>query len=138
MNIYILLQDMRFVKVWVESTFRGKTFPEPIIIERTSYKTDFRLIPKDEEQEYCKSPVFDCTKIVPKTMEFPPLLKELLIRNAKAKGNNLEEEIKLEIFYNKQSLNMSYKIAKDGEKPTVEIVSGLGKPVSPRLYEGLK
>lgn len=75
----ILLQDdsARKVIVHVEKIFRGRHYKEPIEIFRVSYKPDYRLIPKDEEQDWwdrlanCKPRV----KIVPGSFELPPLMK---------------------------------------------------------------
>lgn len=36
------------------------------------------------------------------------------------------------------SPNRVQRIAKDNEKPTVEFTMGLGKPISPSLYEGVQ
>ncbi|XP_056629710.1 uncharacterized protein LOC130440510 [Diorhabda sublineata] len=130
------MDNMRKVKVWVENTFRGRTFPEPILIEGISYKTDYRLIPKAEEQEYRNSTIYEYKKILPKTMNFPPLLKDILIKIGKSKGEDVSD-LKLNIFYNQTSLMEKYKIAEGDEQPTVEIVEHLGTPVSPRLYEGV-
>ncbi|CAG9831566.1 unnamed protein product [Diabrotica balteata] len=132
------MDNTRKIKVWVEDTFRGKTFPEPVLIEGISYKTDYRLLPKDEEEEYCKTSAYKYQKILPKTMDFPPLLKEIIKRIAKSKGENVTEDPKLNIFYNQTSLQHSYRVAEENEKPTVEIVQSLGTPVAPRLYEGIK
>ncbi|CAG9864343.1 unnamed protein product [Phyllotreta striolata] len=129
--------DVRLVKVWMENTFRGVTYTEPLEIQNTSGKSDYRLIPKDEEEQYCKTTAKEYTKILPKTMEFPPLLKELLIRNQESKGRTSEEP-KLEIFYNQTSLKKTYRVAKDGEKPTVELSTGLGTPISSAYYKNVK
>nr|CAH7727077.1 unnamed protein product [Callosobruchus chinensis] len=129
------VDSLRKVRALVEKTFRGKTFPKPVLLESSTYKTDYKLIPKDEEEKYCKKPVSSVAEhILPRTMEFPPLLKELLIREAEARGQKIEEP-KLEVAYNRRSIKTSYRVAKEGETPTVEIAVGLGKPVSPNLYD---
>ncbi|KAJ8924903.1 hypothetical protein NQ315_001060 [Exocentrus adspersus] len=130
--------DVRKVRVWVERTFRGKAFPNPIILESASYKADYKLIPKDEEEAYCRTTVKEEAKVYPKSFDFPPLMKELILRDIRAEGGNTKEELKLEIVYNKASKRTKYRIAEDGEKPNVEIVMGFGKPASPSLYEGIK
>lgn len=136
----MFLQVRRKIKVTAERTFRGKTIPEPIIILGTSYKADYRLIPKDEEAEYCKflKPVQnDPEKILPRTTDFPPLLKELIVRANKIKGEP-NEDPKLEIVYNPNGLKTKYRIANEGETPTTDLPSGLGIPASPSLYENIK
>lgn len=67
-------------------------------------------------------------------MDFPPLMRELIIREA---GGSYEEEPKLEIVYNKTSAETRYRIANENEQPTIQIDSGLGKPAAPSLYEGV-
>ncbi|CAH1964074.1 unnamed protein product [Acanthoscelides obtectus] len=132
------MDDVRKVRALVEKTFRGKTMSQPILIESSSYKADYKLIPRDEEAEYCKKSMQKTESkpehILPRTMEFPPLLKELLIREAEAKGEKIEEP-KLRIVYNKRSIRTNYRIAKEGETPTVEFAIGLGEPRSPGLYD---
>ncbi|XP_066150319.1 small ribosomal subunit protein mS34 [Euwallacea fornicatus] len=132
---------LRNVRVLVQKTFRGKTIKDPILIESTSYKTDYRLIPKHEETTYCKltqpsEPT--AQKILPRTMEFPPLLRELIKRECiSTKGQVENKDLQLEISYNKRSLNSKYVIAKEGQEATEKFVMGLGKPVAFRLYEGI-
>ncbi|KAL1506824.1 hypothetical protein ABEB36_006114 [Hypothenemus hampei] len=132
--------NQRKIRVLVEQTFRGKTSPVPVLMERISYKPDFKLIPKDEEANYCKKieSVKD-TRILPRTMEFPPLLKYLVAQDIlNNKGKVTNEDFQLEIAYNKRSRNVKYKIAGEGEKPTETFSMGLGKPVTLRFYKGIK
>lgn len=122
----------------VENTFRGKTDVEPVTILKTSYKTDYRLIPKDEEAEYCKlkQPIDTSEKIFPRTTDFPPILKELIIRESVAKGEIIGDP-KLEIVYNAKCI-AKYRLAKEGETPTVPITNGLGIPFSLKMYKNIK
>lgn len=129
---------MRKVRVWVESTFRGVKQPGITAISRSSPKSDFILIPKDEEANICgrKVDTNKSTVILPRTMEFPPLLKELILRD-----NKIDKSFKtprLEVCYNRTSTETKYRIAEEGETPTFELPVGLGTPVSPELYEGVK
>lgn len=135
-----MLQNCRLIRVWVENTFRGKLDPEPVIIYKTSYKADYRLIPKDEEAEYCKivqEKSANEQKIMPRTTDFPPLLKELIVRESKARGVP-NEDPKLDIVYCKVALAKKYRVAQEGETPSYEIPCGLGKPASPSLYANIK
>lgn len=134
--MYFILQDMRKVRVHVEKMFRGKS--ELLTIESASYKWDYRLIPKDEEEKYLSSKVEQSITVLPKTMDFPPVLRELLIREAKARGETDIKEPRLDIVYNKMSTKKKYRIAQDGEKPDVTFDMGLGIPASPHLYENAK
>lgn len=102
----------------MENTFRGKLGPKPVLIERASYKWDYRLIPKDEEVNYTLKTATkqeSSTRILPRTMEFPPLLKELVARDCiNSKGEVTEQDLQLPIMYNKQSKSLKYKIAAEG------------------------
>lgn len=128
------------MKVWVEKVFRGVKHPKPVLIESASYKPDYKLIPKDQEESYCRlSEVKDkSAKILPKTLKLPPILAELIKRDILAKGEKITEQPTIEAVYNKSMNNSNYRIAKDGEKPTVSIPVGLGTPVSPGLYADVK
>ncbi|CAG9765531.1 unnamed protein product [Ceutorhynchus assimilis] len=131
------IDNLRKIRLLVEKTFRGKTYPEPRPLESASYKTDYKLIPKDEEADYCKAYKPQNTeRILPRTMEFPPLLKELVARELKNTPST-KDDLELKIFYNRQSVKMKYRIAEEGEEPTEKFTMGLGKPVAPRLYKGI-
>lgn len=125
------------VRVLVEETFRGRTMSEPVHLDNISYKTDHRLIPKDEEAEYCKwEDDAKPPKILPRVMDFPPLLKQLIMRETKGEINN---DPKMEIVYHpKVRTSKLYRIAQEGEVPDVTFDCGLGTPVSPSLYENIK
>lgn len=127
---------MRKVKVWAERTFRGETFPEPVIIESASYKTDYILIPKDEEAQFCKQKVVREERILPRTIEFPPVMKDCLIKEMVKKGEPVEK-LELPLVF-KKSILSRYRVANEGEKPNIEITLGLGETVSPSLYEGIR
>lgn len=124
------------MKVLVERTFRGQTKEKPVLIESASYKADYRLIPKDEEAEYCKCkvPIQTAERILPRTIEFPPVLKQLLMTEMEKKGET--EELVLDVIC-QQGRESKYRIANEGEKPNVEIPLGLGTPASPDLYKGI-
>lgn len=103
----------------MENTFRGVPDPKPVLIERASYKCDYRLIPKDEEVNYTLKTATrqeKTTRILPRTMDFPPLLKELVARDCiNSKGEVTEQDLQLPIVYNRQSKQLKYKIAAEGK-----------------------
>lgn len=100
-------------------------------LERASYKTDYRLLSKKEELDYCKVEKTEKDiKLINPEMEFPPLLKQFLIKET---GN---ENIKLKVHL-KGGHNKFYRLAKEGEKPDITIPMDIGKPASPELYKGL-
>ncbi|KAK5642213.1 hypothetical protein RI129_008380 [Pyrocoelia pectoralis] len=124
--------DMRKVRVWCENTFRGRKFPELYEVFATSYKADYKLIPKYEEAEYCKcdNPRVH-NKVLPKTTSFPPLLRELIMRDMKARGEVVEEP-QLKIIYN-VSQQSHYRAAENDESPTEPLQKGFGKAVTSTL-----
>lgn len=127
---------MRRVAVYVERVFRGKKYPDTLIM-RASYKTDYRLVPKEEEVKYCEiAETKKDEKIFPRIMTFPPLMRELILREAKAADKELKEEPQMEIKY-RISVNNHTRIAEEGETPNVEFTIGLGTPASPSLYKGI-
>ncbi|VVC25354.1 Mitochondrial 28S ribosomal protein S34 [Cinara cedri] len=76
---------LRKVIVHVEKIFRGKHYKEPVEIYRVSYKPDYRLIPKDEEQLWWDR-LANCKpreKVVPGSIELPPLMRLVLERDNK-------------------------------------------------------
>ncbi|KAJ0178348.1 hypothetical protein K1T71_006171 [Dendrolimus kikuchii] len=131
-------EERRRVRVWVEKTFRGHTLPKLNEIYRTSYKTDYQLIPKNEEkkllsllEQYKRS-----VEVLPNSIEMPPLMKKFIIKDHERKGLEPVKEFTMPITYN-HSPNRIHRIAQGNEKPTVQFTMGLGKPASPSLYEGV-
>lgn len=102
-----------------------------------SYKADFQLIPKDEEYKFVSTSetVKQEERIFPEYIDFPPLLKRLVLRDKTSRGETVDD-IKLKLKINTNRDNRA-RIAESGEKPNVEISMGLGKPASPDLYNGL-
>lgn len=122
-------QGDRKVKVFVEKTFRGRTSPKLIEICGTSYKADYLLVPKDQEHTLHKTQTIE-ERILPRTIEFPPLLRELIKRETGQENPLLPVRIKA----NREKIA---RLANEGEVPNVSLSMGLGKPISPRLYKGL-
>lgn len=123
--------------MWVDEVFRGVRKEKPYNLVSATYKCDYHLIPKDEEHKYTSLPVEDTAtmrnkNVVPQYLEYPPLLA--LIR-AKEKG---EAQPKLKTRYVQSPEDLPWRIAEDGEEPTMKFAPnmGLGKPVSPNLYKG--
>lgn len=116
------------MKVLAEKTFRGRKYPKLVEICSASYKADYRLIPKDQEAEYCmnKLPVKEET-ILPQTMDFPPLLKAFIVDET----GIAEPKMRLVI---KKSRDKNCRIAEDSETANTMVELGIGKPASPSLY----
>ncbi|CAB3251454.1 unnamed protein product [Arctia plantaginis] len=133
-------EERRRVRVWVEKTFRGKKLPNITEIYRTSYKPDYKLIPKNEEAKLLATvdKVHDYSNVVlPKIIEMPPLMKKFITKDHEKKGLEIMTDFTMPIRYNR-SPNRVKRIAKGDEKPTVQFSMGLGTPASPSLYEGIQ
>lgn len=50
----LCLQDPRKIRATVEKVFRGRKYKNLVDICSTSYKADYKLIPKSEEENFCK------------------------------------------------------------------------------------
>lgn len=127
------MDDVRKMKVWVQKVFRGKLFENPVLIESVSYKCDYKLLSKIEERDYCQilgNHTKDEVLIAPK-MELPPLLKELIARET----GKTDIKMNVKIF---DTHNKKHRLAKEGEKPTLEIPINIGKPKVSSLYKGLE
>ncbi|XP_063535250.1 uncharacterized protein LOC134745188 [Cydia strobilella] len=132
-------EERRRVKVWVEKTFRGKKLDKLTEIYRTSYKPDYKLIPKNEEakllaalEEVNQRPEV----ILPNTIEMPPLMKKFIVKDHEKKDLEVMKEFTMPLGYN-HTPNRITRIAQPGEKPTVQFSMGIGQPASPSLYKGV-
>ncbi|XP_019560046.2 uncharacterized protein LOC109428689 [Aedes albopictus] len=119
-------EETRKVKVTVEKTFRGRTYPKLVEINSVSYKADYRLLHKHEEESYCKAVPRE-EKVIPREIDLPPLLREFVQKETGKDAPKIA--IKL-----KPGHNNIYRLANEGEKPTVDVSMGIGNPASPRLY----
>ncbi|XP_063235540.1 small ribosomal subunit protein mS34 [Bacillus rossius redtenbacheri] len=128
-------EEVRKVEVLVEKVFRGKKFPYPVKIRSVSYKADYRLLHKDEEADYCKLPssAGGSVRLLPASAPFPPLLRELLVREAAARGEAAVEP-KLKMLYRDNPLPL-FRVAEDGETPTETITT---RPSAEFAQRGLK
>lgn len=116
--------------MFVEKTFRGRTLPKLVEICSTSYKTDYQLIPKNKEAEICRPWKEPDMKILSPHIEFPPLLREFIVKETG------QQNPQLNLIINPSREKLA-RLAKDGEVPNMKITMGLGKPASPNLYKHL-
>lgn len=133
-------EERRRVRVWVEKTFRGCTLPKLTEIYRTSYKTDYQLVPRNDEKNLLRSMEQynnRTVEILPNTIEMPPLMKKFIVKDHERKGLDPLKDFVMPITYN-HSPNRIHKIAKGDEKPSIQFTMGLGKPSSLTLYEGIE
>ncbi|PSN53237.1 hypothetical protein C0J52_07983 [Blattella germanica] len=133
-------EDPRKVRIWAEKVFRGRKYKNIVQVCSVSYKPDYRLLHKDEEEAYCKTDTIvplEKTKILPQTIPFPPLLKELILNNFRAKGKTITDEPQLKVSYT-LTRDGIYRKAKEGEEPTEKFEPGIGTPISPELYANVQ
>ncbi|XP_053684167.1 uncharacterized protein LOC128734151 [Sabethes cyaneus] len=120
--------ETRKVKVTMEKTFRGRTYPKPVVIESASYKADYRLLHKHEEEPYCRVIEQQEEKVIPLEIDMPPLLREFVEKESGKSNPTIAIKMK-------PGHNNHYRLAREGEKANVEVGMGLGKPVTPKYYE---
>ncbi|CAK9834457.1 hypothetical protein ANTRET_LOCUS10983 [Anthophora retusa] len=128
--------DPRSVMVLTDKIFRGKRSPEPFQIDCVSVKADYVLIHKDHEKKYTSATAIPPQRVMPRTADLPPLLKEILIREAQQMKQE-NPDLKLKLVYNFSGFK-NYRIAEEGETPTVEIGMQLEKCANPALYANIK
>ncbi|BET02911.1 ribosomal protein S34 [Nesidiocoris tenuis] len=126
------LSEVRKVRAVVEKVFCGVQYPRPVELESQTYKADFQLVPKHEEAALWKSieQVEVQKRILPSHVEFPPLLKYMLISEMKAKHLPVTEpKLKLKLKRGDQGRN--YRLAAEVETPNAP----LSETHQPHLYE---
>ena len=79
-SLWFHLQKNLFGRVWVEKVFRGRPVEGVVELSKVAYKNDFKLVAKDEEQDYIRQTkpleeALNDVKLLPEFLEFPPLLK---------------------------------------------------------------
>ncbi|XP_014243151.1 uncharacterized protein LOC106663092 [Cimex lectularius] len=116
-------------KIWayVEKVFRGRKYPKVVELYSSTYKADYRLVPRCEEQALLDR-VAACKveeRILPKTIQFPPLLEYFLMEEKKSQGQPVVlPQLELKI---KPGRDRVYRKAEDNESPTVEFQSSKQK-----------
>lgn len=121
----------RKVRVLVEKVFRGQKYQKPVQMDSVTYKDDYILIPKDQEHLYLDNTKVPEMKILPRTTDLPPLFSQMIIRQMQAKGVAIDTEPKLNLQYNfKGTTFKNYRVAEEGETPTVKLNFSLDKSSS--------
>ncbi|KAG1682579.1 hypothetical protein GQR58_010799 [Nymphon striatum] len=102
--------DNKLGSAWVDMVFRG------VQEIRNVWKTDFKLIPKCEEEMYKINHVPDSEylqkRILPQHIDVPPLMQRILMKE----NNSSVPKIPMKI---NSTINNRAKIAEDNEKPNV-------------------
>lgn len=129
-------EEVRKVRVWIEKVFRGRRYPRLIELCSASYKADYRLVPKSEEQELIAraNATPPQVRVISNTVPFPPLLKDMILKEMKQAGKETVEEPRLKLIIKNGRDNIA-RLAGDGEEPTIVVEQGLGKPADPELYK---
>lgn len=91
-----------------------------------SYKADYQLIPKHEEAELCKVSPTRVEKILPTEIELPPLLRAFVEKETGAKN----PKIPLKLKHTREKF---YRLAKEGEKPTMAVSMSLEGAINDQL-----
>lgn len=115
-----------------EAVFRGVKMEELYTIRGESSLPDFQLVPKHLEQNYtftATSKQMINKNILPRYMEFPPLMKDILIKNG-------TKDPKLPVVKSPSERSF-YRVAEEGEQPTKIFKTGFGTPKSPNLLKGV-
>lgn len=118
--------EARRVRVTVEKTFRGRHYPKPVEIFSASYKADYQLIPKHEEAALCTVTPTRVEKILPNEIELPPLLRTFVEKETGV----LNPKVPLKLKHTREKF---YRLAKEGEQPTVEVGMGLVRSIDKQL-----
>lgn len=114
--------EERKVMVLVERVFRGHKNPKPVQLDRVTYKADYALIPKDQEHLFLNNTKVPETRILPRTIDLPPLFSQMVIRQMKARGVESPVEPKLNLRYNFEGGSIkNYRVAEEGETPNVRL-----------------
>jgi len=128
-------EELKYGTVYCETVYRGKRLPG-IRSFVDGYKPDFKLIPKDEEEEFLKgykvTTLGDEVKVLPKYYSVPPLMKQFLIRSKQEKGEPVDPNKDFEIpfvYMSKEDANtekaelfwLEHRIAAEGEEPDLKI-----------------
>lgn len=127
--------EVRRVRALVDNVFRG-TYRGREWLSWITYKPDFSLIPKEEEESFTKlkqgelPQPYEPTRKYSDTGSFPPLFRELIIQEMKAKGQYKGEEPKLPFVFKSPVI-----VAKDGQPISMDALSAT---TCPRLYENIK
>lgn len=111
--------ELKYGTIWCETVIQGKRLPgiRPL---KVGYRPDFRLIPRDEEEEFLRNyPIEnlgDKVNILPAKYEVPPLMREYMKRHF-AKTKTGEKYINCEQF----RIPFVYKDAKDERKDDADL-----------------
>lgn len=107
-------------------------YDKQFVIESASYKSDYKLLSKEEEASYCKTIPIK-VKLIDPFMDLPPLLRELVSKETKEKNPQMKVKLNDSRFTHS-------RIAEEGETPDVRLQMGLGEPAegSRHLYDGCK
>ncbi|CAL1292218.1 unnamed protein product [Larinioides sclopetarius] len=109
--------EMVYGNVWVEEVFRGRKLEGLKLIQDPTYLPDWRLIPREEEEQYLNYQSQEIVKILPKHDTLPPVLAEIV----KKKNPALKEVPQMEVVYKDLSEHLLYKIAEDGMAPNYKL-----------------
>lgn len=130
-------ENFRKVIVLVANVFRGRLDPEVREIFSTSYKPDFRLVPKHEEQDWINKTlaVERNVKYADPWIDMPPLLKEVVARDLELAGQTVTpDKLRLRLSF-RQTANNMVREADEDHPAEIKFDSFFGTPLNPELYQ---
>ncbi|XP_023214158.1 uncharacterized protein LOC111617054 [Centruroides sculpturatus] len=99
-----------------------------------SYKADWQLIPRDEEEKYYSQPVEEVpVRVRPKYKLLPPVMEMSLRQQMQMKGKKVEDELKMEMVY-KEDIRF-YRVETVEERP---LPSSYASSLKPEFLVGIK
>ncbi|KAL1451499.1 hypothetical protein WDU94_005870 [Cyamophila willieti] len=130
-------ENFRKVIVFVASVFRGHMDPGVHEIFSTSYKPDYRLVPKHEEQDWIRR-TEECERkinYIDPYIDMPPLLKKVVARDLElANQSATPDKFKLPLQVH-TGYNNTTRLADESHPANIKLESFFGTPLSPELYQ---
>lgn len=123
----VFLQQPRLANVTCERVFKGILYKKPVVLAFETVRPDYALVPKHEEHKYKPLTTEEQVReknIYPSHTEYPPMLRKMLMESGVA-----DPKLRLAIPEEKVLPNL-YRVAKDGERPTLDFPTGFGTAIN--------
>ena len=136
--------ELTFGNLWVEEVYRGVRKPDLQLIKGV-YHPDYRLIPKEEEENHKKGyKIVDLKDvkphILPRYYTVPPLMKLFLTRNKMEKGEAVDEnrDFKIPFVYKEedQKRYLKCRVAEENEQSDEKFYEKI--QLKPTFLQGTK
>uniref|UniRef100_A0A6G1S4C8 28S ribosomal protein S34, mitochondrial n=1 Tax=Aceria tosichella TaxID=561515 RepID=A0A6G1S4C8_9ACAR len=100
--------------IYAERIFKGAKMPGLVMVDDTTWHTDWQLIPKHEESKYKveNPPEFQPAEIDRNSFEVPPLMDAFLKRHLKNKGQRVpQERIQIQLDYKPSEIDYGIDVS---------------------------